>query len=370
MVKVVMSANTCWYLFNFRKNTIRSLQKNGYHVVVVAPEDDYTSKLKEFGVEFHNVSIDGNGKNPLKDIKTFFDFLFFYKKNKISCALNFTPKNNIYSTLAASMFGVPVINNIAGLGSMFIEENIISKIARLLYKISQPKASKIFFQNEEDRLLFLNHKISSAIMTEVLPGSGVDLERFKYIPTSNNKKIKFLLIARLIYEKGVTFYASAAKELKSKYGDHVEFYLLGFIDEKNPASVSKDVIEKWVTEGYINYLGTSDNVEDDIGHVDCVVLPSFYREGVPRVLLEAAAMGKPLITTDNVGCRETITDGVNGFLCQPRSTQSLLSVIDKMINLSHEQRLSMGARSRELVENKFDEKIVIDKYINAIKELI
>nr|POY47980.1 glycosyl transferase [Pectobacterium versatile] len=370
MVKILISANTCWYLFNFRENTIRSLQENGYHVVVAAPEDDYASKLKRLGVEFHNITIDRNGKNPLKDIKTFFDFFVFYKRNKISCALNFTPKNNIYSTLAASMFGVPVINNIAGLGSMFIEESIISKIAKLLYKISQPKAGKIFFQNEEDRLLFLKNKISSEFVTDVLPGSGVDLERFKHTPSQNDKKIKFLLIARLIHEKGITYYANVAKELKDRYGDHVVFYLLGFIDEKNPASISKDMVDKWVTEGYINYLGTSDNVEDDIGRVDCVVLPSFYREGVPRVLLEAAAMGKPLITTDNVGCRETIIDGVNGFLCQTRSTKSLLSAIDKMINLSHEQRLLMGTRSRELVENKFDEKIVIDKYINAIKELI
>lgn len=367
MKNISISANTSWYLYNFRKNTILALIDQGYHVTAIAPQDEYSNKLSALGCEFIDINIDQGGTNPIRDIKTFFSFYRIYKNKNIDVVLNFTPKNNIYSTLAAYFNGSKSINNIAGLGILFINESATSKIARFLYKISQSKASKLFFQNEDDRALFLDKKITKDIPTDRLPGSGVDLSRFMLSPAPDDGCVKFLLIARMLYDKGIQQYVDAARSLKAIYGDQVEFQLLGFLDVNNPSAVSSADMQVWVDEGVVNYLGTSDNVEQDIAKVDCMVLPSYYREGVPKSLLEAGGMGKPIVTTDNVGCRETVNDGVNGYLCEPRSSESLQEKLALIINMTHEQRLVMGQKSREKIKNEFDEKIVIKKYLDAIE---
>lgn len=367
---VVITSNTSWYLYNFRKNTIVALTKEGYRVVAVSPRDDYSTKLIELGAEYQHIEIDQGGTNPVKDIGTFFAFVRLYKKIRPNVVLNFTPKNNIYSTLAASLCGAKSVNNIAGLGMVFINESITAKLARFLYKISQPKAHTIFFQNNEDKELFAKHKLAPLDITDRVPGSGADLTRFSVSPSEDDGVVRFLLIARMLYDKGIGHYVEAARKLKSKYGDKVDFCLLGFLDVNNPSAVSKAEMNAWVDEGIVDYLGTSDNVEAEIAKVDCMVLPSFYREGVPKSLLEACAMGKPIVTTDNVGCRETVDDGVNGYLCELRSTSSLVEKLELMMSLSHEQRLSMGENSRIKVENEFDEQIVINKYLHAVKSAI
>ncbi|MEH6534653.1 MAG: glycosyltransferase family 4 protein, partial [Photobacterium frigidiphilum] len=316
------------------------------------------------------IDIDQGGTNPLNDIKTFFSFNKLFKSGDFDIALNFTPKNNIYSTLAAKRNGVRVINNIAGLGVLFINESMTSKIARGLYKLSQRKADKIFFQNEDDRSLFIRHKLSDISITDRLPGSGADLSRFSLSPSEDDGVVRFLLIARMLYDKGIGHYVEAARELRLRYGVKVEFNLLGFLDVNNPSAVSKAEMQAWVDEGIVNYLGVSDSVETEIAKVDCMVLPSFYREGVPKSLLEAGAMGKPIVTTDNVGCRETVEHGVNGYLCKLKSTDSLVEMLDRVITHSHEERLVMGFASRRKIENEFDEKIVINKYLDAIQDIL
>lgn len=367
---IAITSNTSWYIYNFRKNTILSLINDGYKVVAIAPQDEYSIKLFELGCEFIHIDIDQGGTNPVKDIKTFISFFKIYSKIKPSVVLNFTPKNNIYSTLAAKLCKAKVINNIAGLGMVFIEESITAKLARFLYKISQRKADKIFFQNEDDRKLFLDNKLAAVSITDRLPGSGVDLTRFTLQLTNDDGVVRFLLIARMLYDKGIGHYVEAARKLRVKYGDRVEFQLLGFVGVNNPSAVTDTEMQAWVDEGIVNYLGVSDSVEKDIAKVDCMVLPSFYREGVPKSLLEAGAMGKPIITTDNVGCRETVDDGVNGYLCEARSTDSLIDKLELMIQITHEQRLEMGRQSRFKIEREFDEQIVINKYLEAVKECL
>lgn len=370
MITIAISSNTSWYLYNFRKNTILSLLNEGFHVIAIAPADNYSCKIQDLGAEFINISIDQSGKNPIKDIRTIFGFKKIFSERRIDVLLNFTPKNNIYATIAASYFNIKVINNIAGLGVLFINESITSKIARLLYKYSQSSASKIFFQNEDDRELFLKKGLARANVTDRLPGSGADLTRFIVRPAPDDGVVRFLLIARMLYDKGINYYIESARILKNKYAEKVEFRLLGFLDVNNPSAVKEKEMQAWVEEGIVTYLGTSDNVEDEIAEVDCMVLPSYYREGVPKSLLEAGAMGKPIVTTDNVGCRETVEHGHNGFLCMPRDIESLTIMLQKIINMSHEERLEMGRKSRVKMEKEFDEKIVIGKYISAIKHLV
>lgn len=370
MKTIIITSNTSWYLYNFRKNTILSLIDEGYRVVTIAPFDEYSKKLEALGTKFQHIEIDQGGTNPVKDILTFIGFVNLYRKIRPAVVLNFTPKNNIYSTLAANLFGAKSINNIAGLGMVFINENLTEKLARLLYRVSQPKAHTIFFQNEDDRALFAKYKLAPLEITARVPGSGADLTRFTVSPSQEDGVVRFLLIARMLYDKGIGHYVEAARELKAKYGNTVEFRLLGFLDVNNPSAVSKHDMQSWINEGIVNYLGTSDSVEKEIAQVDCMVLPSFYREGVPKSLLEACAMGKPIVTTDNVGCRETVDDGINGYLCEPRSTTSLVEKLELMITHSHEQRLDMGQQSRTKVENEFDEKIVINKYLDAVKSAL
>lgn len=370
MSNVAISANSSWYLYNFRKNTILALLADGKRVYAIAPEDTYSKKLEKLGCKFIDIKIDSGGTNPINDICAFFNFLRIHNKYKIDIVLNFTPKNNIYSTLAANLVDVKTINNIAGLGSLFINESFPSKIARFLYKYSQSKADFIFFQNEDDIALFNSYKIAQSVKSDRLPGSGADLSRFVVSPAPDDGIIRFLLLARMLFDKGIGQYVEAARTLKKKYGNTVEFRLLGFLDVDNPSAVSKKQMQSWVGEGIVNYLGTSECVEIEIAQVDCMVLPSYYREGVPKSLLEAGAMGKPIVTTDSVGCRETVDDGYNGFICEPRSSESLIVALERIITMSHELRLELGKNSRQKIEREFDEKIVINKYLSTINHLI
>ncbi|MEC4045869.1 glycosyltransferase family 4 protein [Proteus mirabilis] len=246
----------------------------------------------------------------------------------------------------------------------------MSKLVKLLYKYSLKHANKTFFQNKDDRNIFIKNNLVQENNTDILPGSGVDLSRFKLSLSEDKNKLRFILIARMLYEKGITFYVNAARVLKEKYGNKIEFCLLGFVDVNNPSAITQKQMDSWVSEGIINYLGTSDFVECEIAKADCVVLPSFYREGVPKTLLEAGAMGKPIITTDNVGCRETVTHGFNGYLCQPKSVSSLVNTIDTFINLPYENKLEMGKNSRKKIESEFNEQIVIKKYLDTLKEIL
>lgn len=372
MSVIAIVANTSWYVYNFRKNTIIELISQGYEVIIVSPVDAYTERLKGLGVRHYCLKIDSNGLNPLKDIRTFFSFLAIFKRSNARVILNFTPKVNIYSTLACSFLTKKiVINNIAGLGTVFTKNNFLSLLVRFLYKISQRRADFIFFQNEEDRDLFLKYRLTTTSKTDRLPGSGVDLERFnvQYEDTQSDS-VSFLLACRMLKQKGVIEFMNAAKELKAKYNEAVTFYMLGFLDDNNINYVSKKEMDKWISIGCVSYLGVSDCIENIISKHDCIVLPSFYREGVPKALLEAAAMSKPIITTNNVGCRDIVDDGVNGFLCKPGDTQDLIKKMEKVILMPRANLKAMGHASRLKVEAEFDEKIVINKYLNKITDLL
>ena len=369
MKTVAITSNTSWYLYNFRRNTIKALLGEGYRVLTLAPRDAYSSKLEKLGAEFLHIPIDQGGTNPLSDLKTLWCFYRSYRKLSPDVVLNFTPKNNIYSTLAASIQDIPCINNIAGLGLIFINENFTANLARLLYRISQPRAKRIFFQNDEDKELFLKGRFAKEELTHRLPGSGVDLQRFAASPAPNDGTVRFLLVARMLREKGICEFVEAARILTRRY-DNLEFNLLGHLDVNNPSAISSKEMRQWHDEGIINYLGVSDQVEQIIATADCIVLPSYYREGVPKSLLEGAAMAKPLITTRNIGCKDTVDDGINGYLCEIRNTDDLVNKLEKIIAMPYQQRLDMGNKSREKMERDFDEKIVIKKYLGAISSVL
>lgn len=344
-MKISITANTSWYLFNFRKNTILALIKAGHEVIAISPDTDYKSKIENLGCKFAQIRMQRKGKNPLFDLMTVFDFYTVFKKENVELTLNFTPKNNIYASLAARIMRIKVINNIAGLGVVFIEKTFISRLVSTLYKFSQKKVDFIFFQNNEDKDIFIKKGIVSSKKCARLPGSGVDLSRFEYSVVTEKDKIRFLLVARLIAEKGIYIYAEAASILRKKY-PNLEFCLLGQLDKNSLSAVKPVEINEWHDKKIINYLGFTDSVEKEMMLADCIVLPSYYREGVPKSLLEGAAIGRPIITTRNVGCKEVVEDGINGFLCEPKSRMSLIESLEKFINLPHKDKIAMGVNSR------------------------
>lgn len=368
--KILISINTSWNVINFRLGLLRALQEKGYHIAVIAPYDDYSRHFKELGFDYHAIEMNNKGTNPIEDLKLIGEYYRLLKKIKPDLMLNYTIKPNIYGTIAANMLKIPTINNIAGLGTLFVKQSFVTTIAKFLYKYSQSKASKVFFQNNEDYELFTHSRLIEADTAEVLPGSGVNTEKFTPMPKANNlDKIVFLLISRMLWDKGVGEYVEAARYLTQKY-PNAEFQLLGFLDVANKTAISKNQMEQWVSEGTVKYLGTSDNVQNEIADADCIVLPSSYREGTPRTLLEAASMAKPIITTDNVGCRDVVDDKKTGFLCKMKDPSDLAEKMEYIIAMSESERNIMGQEGRRKMLNEYDEKIVIEKYFNVIERIL
>jgi len=278
-------------------------------------------------------------------------------------------KPNVYGSLAAHSLGIPVVNNIAGLGAVFIEDGWLARLVRLLYRLALARSACVFFQNEDDRRLFIDGGIVRAKLTQRIPGSGINPDHFTEVPPSplSGRPFRFLLIARMLWDKGVGEYVEAARRIRCRL-PNAEFGLLGFLDVQNPAAISREQIQAWMDERVVNYLGVSEDVKPHIAASDCVVLPS-YREGLPRTLLEAMACGRPVITSDTTGCRDVVEDGVNGYLCRVRDAADLADKMERIMRLSPQERAEMGRRGRDKVRQDFDEQLVIDRYLSEIKRI-
>jgi glycosyltransferase involved in cell wall biosynthesis len=371
--KIIIVSNTAWSLVNFRAGLILALVDVGYEVVAIAPSDEYVPLLNNLGCRYHPLAMDNQGTKVGKDLLLLYRFFRILRHEQPVVFLGYTVKPNVYGSLAAHLLDIPVVNNISGLGSVFISNDWLTHFVKGLYKLALYRSVKIFFQNEDDRQLFINNGLVREELTDRLPGSGVNIEKFKdqdlRLSHQGKRGFQFLLIARMLWDKGVGEYVAAARIIKRSF-PKVEFCLLGFLGVENPSAISRIQMDEWVSEGVVNYLGISEDVREQITDADCIVLPSYYREGTPRTLLEAAAMSRPIITTDSVGCRDVVDDGVNGYLCRPRDTNDLAKKMKEMISLSQEERQDMGMRGREKVKREFDEKIVIDRYLQFIEEIV
>lgn len=377
MKKILFIANTTGSILNFRYGILKKLLKDGYKVETLAPyhsQEAYSNNAVEtltaWGVTCNNIHFDSKGMNPLKDLELIKTYVEEFKRIKPDIVLGFTIKANIYGSVAARKTGIPIITNITGLGNLYARKTLLTHVGNMLYKWGFRKTHTVFFQNQDDMDLFLKHKNVKKSQCDRLPGSGINLEKFK--PQKSDRvddKLVFLVIARLIWDKGIEYYIEAIKLLKDRYS-HLEFQILGEIGVNNPSAIPEDLVQGWIDDGLIRYLGTSNDVRDVIKEVDCMILPSIYREGVPRTLIEGASMGKPIITTDNVGCRDIVEHEYNGFLCKMRDGQDLADKIERFINLTDEERNRMGQNGRSKVEREFDEEIIIQKYLIKIEEIL
>jgi glycosyltransferase involved in cell wall biosynthesis len=361
-MKVAISINSSWNIYNFRLNLVRSLLKQGYEVHTIAPTDGFTQLLVNEGCIHHHVGMEGRGTNPVKDAVLLLKLFLIYRKIRPDVILQFTIKPNIYGTLVARLLSIPTINNVCGLGTVFLKNNVTSSLAILLYKISFRFATRVFFQNPHDLSLFVKRKLVKEHKADVLPGSGINLQAFLPGQFKRNTKFTFLLIARLIADKGIGEYVAAIRRLRTQ-GIDARFQILGAVDRHNDIKPSQ--IEDWVKSDMIEYLGTTKDVRPFIHQADCIVLPS-YREGTPRTLLEACCLSKPIVATNVPGCNYVVEHNYNGLLCSVRDANDLAEKMLTMTKFDNEQLKRLGANGRLKVESTFDEQLVIAKYLKTI----
>jgi len=373
-LKIFFVSNTAFFIHNFFPGLIRTLKDNGNEVVIVSPEDEFSEKLKNDGFKFIPVgSLNRKGSNPVEDFNLFSELYKIFKDGKPDLVLLYTIKINVYGGMAAKLAGVKFVCTVTGLGWLFTEKSLKTVIGglgyKILYKIAFAFAEKVIFQNEDDREFFLKNWLVDRGKTILTPGVGVDTDRFSPKACEgvelNSQKTVFLLVARMLWDKGIGEFVEAAKIVKERY-PFIEFCLLGPLDYENRSAIPENIIKGWENEGVIKYLGKTTDVRPFICQSDVVVLPS-YREAIGKSLLEAMAMGKPVITTDTAGCKETVDDGKNGFLVPVKDSKSLADAMIKFIQFPSEEKRKMGEYSREKAVRGFDENIIIDLYNKVIK---
>jgi glycosyltransferase involved in cell wall biosynthesis len=365
--RIVLSANTAWFITNFCAGLIRGLREAGFEPVVFAPRDpSVRERMLALGVEHFEVEIDRSGVNPLADLLLQIVYRRLLKQIRPAAYLGYTIKPNVYGSLAAASVDIPALPNVSGLGTAFMRRGLLQRVVVRLYRAAFRKTPVVFFQNAEDRALFIERQILRPCQARVLPGLGIDLEHFA--PASLPRGIAtFLLIGRLLRDKGVVEFVEAARLLRSALPE-ARFQLLGPIDVGNRTAIHAAELESWVRQGVVEYLGTTDDVRPFIAAATAVVLPS-YREGLPRSLLEAAAMARPLVATNVPGCRDVVDDGVNGFLCAVRDAESLASAMLRIARLPAGERAAMGEASRRKVQERFSEDLVVRAYLDVLAGL-
>ncbi|MBN2428723.1 MAG: glycosyltransferase family 4 protein [Deltaproteobacteria bacterium] len=357
MAKVVILGSFAHSLINFRGKLLENLVRGGHTVIASAPggSESLRNNLKNLGVSFYPVPLNRTGMNPFHDVACLLSLFRFFRRHKPDLVLGYTVKPVIYGSLSAGWAGVPsVCSLISGLGYAFSEEgqkhNSVRRLLTFMYRQGLKNNKVVFFQNPDDLNYFRDSGVTNGRSKLVLiNGSGVDMEHFSLQPLP--EKTSFLLIARLINEKGIREYVRAARILKKKY-PALKFRLVGGIDN-TPSAVSSEELQTWVGEGTIEYLGLLSDVRPAIGDCSVFVLPTFYREGTPRTVLEAMAMGRPIITTDTPGCRETVQPGKNGFFVAPRDASGLANIMERFV-VQPALAEAMGRESRKLAEIKYD----------------
>lgn len=357
--------NSAKMMYNFRLGVMKSCVEAGYDVTVIAVEDFDIQRFTEIGIHFMPISIDCHGTHILNDLRSICQLYTIYRKRHYDMIFHFTIKPVIYGGIVARLLKLKHIDVITGLGMAFINRTIVTRLVERLYKFSLHSALEGWFLNEDDRQLFLQSHLLSEKKARLLPGEGVDTTLFTP-QTSVSPTFTFLYLGRLLWAKGVGEYVEAARIIHRQYPETVFNLLGGFY---SATDITPTTIKKWETEGTIRYLGETNNVIPYLADADCIVLPS-YREGVPRSLMEAAAMEKPIITTDMVGCREVVKDNINGYLCKVKDTKSLSLCMNKMLNLSEQERTAMGQRGRQLIVEQFDERIIIDIYHKTLQHYL
>jgi galacturonosyltransferase len=363
MKKVLILVNRDFVLYNFRLELVERLLKDGYEVFISLPYGERVDEMVRMGCHFYPIVIDKRGKNPFKDLSMIRQYKREFRKIRPDIILTYTTKVNIYAGIFAGRMHIPYLMNISGLGTAVEYKSPLQSIMIALYRRAAKKTNCLFFQNEENEKFFEEHRMYQG-RKRLLPGSGVNLNRWYLMDyPSDEQNVEFLYIGRVIREKGIEEYLEMAKQIRREYPNTI-FRVLGPCDGDY-----EEQLADYQKQGIIRYHGMVPDTRVYLKHAHCTILPSYYPEGVSNALLESAACGRPLITTNRSGCRETVEDGTTGFLFEPRNEAQLLACVRKFMELDNETRKQMGLAGRQKMEREFNREIVIDAYMREIEQV-
>ena len=366
---IAFVSNSAWSVYNFRMDVISCLLGQGYNVLIIAPDDQYSIHLKEAGCHFLPIDFNNKTANPLSDWVFYRQLKKLYSQYRPDFIFHYVAKPNIYGSLAAHAVGIPSVAVITGLGYPFAKRNWLYYTLRFLYQRALRHTNEVWFLNNEDARIFINENIVNIEKAKVLPGEGVNTDHFSpdYNSVRTDDVFTFTMSTRLLRSKGIGLYADAARILKKK-NYRVRFELIGFFESHHPDSITQEDLRKWEQEGLIHYCGFAEDVRPYLNRADCFVFPSFYNEGIPRCLMEAASMELPIITAFNRGCKEVVLNNSTGYICRAQDPFDLADKMEKIINLPAEDRARMGKNGRMLVIKKFGVERVIDEYIGTLNQ--
>lgn len=361
MKKILILANSEKGLYNFRRELISNLLEEGNKVYISVPTGEKAKMLSDMGCICKETSVDSRGKNPIKDFNLLLKYRRLMKEIRPDIVLTYTIKPNIYGGIASRHFKIPYIANITGLGTAVEKGGILSKLLKVTYKIALKKAKCVFCQNQSNFDFMANNNIATNKL-KLLPGSGVNLVRFRLTEYPTERITRFLFIGRILKEKGIEEYIKVAQNIKNRYKE-IEFGVIGRCDEEK----YKEQFKKLEKDNIIKYYGEQNDVRPFIEQASCIIHPTFYPEGMSNVLLEASAVGRPVIATDRPGCREIVENMKTGFLIKEKNTKDLTEKVEEFLKLTKAERKRMGLNARIKVEKEFDRNIVIKKYMEEIK---
>jgi glycosyltransferase involved in cell wall biosynthesis len=372
VTKISLSANTDWYLFNFRLSLARAVRETGANVLLVSPDGPYVSRIQGTGFRWHELKISRRGVNPIRELTTLASYFALYRRERADLVHHFTIKPVLYGSLAARLSGVPaVVNSVTGLGYVFINPSKTAAFMRLLVMPIFRQAllyrrSRVIFQNRQDRELFIESGLVRRELTHIIPGSGVDPDEFKAVPEPSGEPI-ILLASRMLWDKGVGELVEAMRLIRQQ-GVACRAILVGRSDKGNPSAIPEAQLETWNEEGVVEWWGHRDDMPAVMQNVHLVVLPT-YGEGLPKVLIEACAAGRPVVASDVPGCREIVQDGVNGLLVPCRDVQTLAKALIRLVR-DPALRERMGRAGRELVLSRLTNQHINDQTLHVYRELL
>ena len=364
---IVLTCNSSFGLANFRMALMRRLQAEGYRVVAVAPRDEYSAQLEAAGIEFHDWNLSARSTQLWNEVRALSQLISIYKILRPHLCFHYTVKAVLYGALAARRIGIRYVSVITGLGYVFLNESIISRGARLLYRLLLNNSFRVWFLNHADLKKFLQLQLVKSEKADIIPGEGVDTDHFQPYAGSKPNKANFLVVSRLLGDKGIVEFVTAVGLLR-KRGHDFKANILGARGTNNPTGIPDNVVDNWVQSEIVNYLGTTQDVRPHLQMATCVVLPS-YREGIPLALLEASAMAIPVIATNVPGCQDVVVSGVTGLLCESRNPVALANAMETLLSIPSDEREAMGKRGRSLVEQHFSQEIVIKRYLELLQEI-
>ncbi len=359
--KVLILVNHDVVIYNFRKELVGRLLSDGNQVVISSPYGERIDDLVEMGCKYIEAKIERHGTNPLNELK----LMSYYKKImrdiKPDVVLTYTIKPNIYGGLAAKKYGIPYIANITGLGTAVEKKSLMQQITIILYKLAFSNIQRVFFQNTENMKFFRDNNIV-VNKHRLVPGSGVNLDHYQVLDYPPEDTTEFVFISRIMKEKGIDQYIEAAEYITKKY-PNTKFHVCGFCEE-----AYEDILSDLQNKNILTYHGMIRDIRDILMKAHCTIHPTYYPEGLSNVLLESAASGRPIITTDRSGCREVVDQGINGFMIKQKDSNDLIEKVESFLKLSIEEKRQMGLAGRAKVEAEFDRQIVVDAYIDEINK--